>query len=45
MFPRSRVLQFFYGVDIDKKYQDVTSALAMLQLPDDAQKPTIIESR
>ncbi len=37
------VLQFFYGVDIDKKYQDVTSALAMLQLPDDAQKPTIIE--
>ncbi len=37
------VLQFDYGVDIDKKYQDVTSALAMLQLPDDAQDPTIIE--
>ncbi len=37
------VLQFFYGVDIDKKYQDVTSALAMVQLPDDAQDPTIIE--
>ncbi len=37
------VLQFFYGVDIDKKYQDVTSALAMIQLPDDAQDPTIIE--
>ncbi len=37
------VLQFYYGVDIDKKYQDVTSALAMLQLPDDAQDPTIIE--
>ena len=37
------VLQFYYGVDIDKKYQDVTSALAMIQLPDDAQDPTIIE--
>ena len=37
------VLQFYYGVDIDKKYQDVTSALAMITLPDDAQKPTIIE--
>ena len=37
------VLQFFYGADIDKKYQDVTSALAMIQLPDDASDPTIIE--
>ena len=26
------VLQFFYGVDIDKKYQDVTSALAMIDM-------------
>jgi len=37
------VLQFYYGVDIDKKFQDVSSALGLVQLPDDAQDPTIIE--
>lgn len=39
----SRVsLEFSYNEDMDEKYQDVTSALAMVRLPDDCNDPTIM---
>ena len=41
---RSRVqLEFGYDVDIDTKYDDVTTALATLNLPDGCGDPTIME--
>ncbi len=40
----SRVmLEFSYRDDMDDKYQDVTSALARINLPDDCNDPTIIK--
>ncbi len=40
----SRVmLEFSYNDDMDDKYQDVTSALSRIKLPDDAGDPTIIK--
>ncbi len=40
----SRVmLEFSYSDDIDDKYQDVTSALSMINLPDNASDPTVIK--
>lgn len=37
------MLEFPYSEDIDDKYQDVTSALAMVRLPDDCSDPTIMK--
>lgn len=40
----SRVmLEFSYNDDIDNKYQDVTSALSRINLPDGASSPTVIK--
>ncbi len=40
----SRVmLQFSYNDDMDAKYQDVTSALSRISLPDKANDPTVIK--
>lgn len=40
----SRVmLQFSYNDDMDAKYQDVTSALSRISLPDKASDPTVIK--
>ena len=33
------MLEFGYDVDTDDKYQDITSALAMVQLPEDCSDP------
>lgn len=37
------VMMFEYSADIDKKYQDVSSALALVPLPDDCTDPVLIE--
>lgn len=37
------MLEFSYNEDIDDKYQDVTSALAMVRLPDDCSDPTVMK--
>jgi multidrug efflux pump subunit AcrB len=37
------MLEFSYDADMDKKYQDVTSALAMVSLPDGCSDPTVME--
>lgn len=37
------VLEFGYDVDTDDKYQDITSALAMVQLPEDCSDPTVMQ--
>lgn len=37
------MLEFGYDVDTDDKYQDITSALAMVQLPEDCSDPTVIQ--
>ncbi len=37
------MLQFDYGADLDKKFQDVSSALALVSLPDGASDPTVLE--
>ena len=37
------MLEFSYDADMDKKYQDVTSALAMVNLPDGCSDPTVME--
>ena len=37
------MLQFDYGADLDKKFQDVSSALALVSLPDGASDPTVME--
>ena len=37
------MLEFGYDVDTDDKYQDITSALAMVQLPEDCSDPTVMQ--
>ena len=37
------VLQFDYDTDMDEAYSDMSSALAMVRLPDDCSDPTLIE--
>lgn len=37
------MLEFSYNEDIDSKYQDVTSALAMINLPDGCNDPTVMK--
>lgn len=37
------MLEFSYNEDMDDKYQDVTSALAMVRLPDDCNDPTVMK--
>ena len=37
------VMMFEYSADIDKKYQDVSSALALVPLPDNCSDPVLIE--
>lgn len=37
------MLDFSYSDDMDDKYQDVTSALAMIKLPDDCNDPVVIK--
>ena len=37
------MLEFGCDVDTDDKYQDITSALAMVQLPEDCSDPTVIQ--
>lgn len=37
------MMEFSYSDDMDDKYQDVTSALSMISLPDDCNDPTVIK--
>lgn len=37
------MLEFGYDADTDDKYQDITSALAMVQLPEDCSDPTVMQ--
>ena len=37
------MLEFGYDVDLDDKYQDITSALAMVNLPDGCNDPTVMQ--
>ena len=37
------MLEFGYDVDTDDKYQDITSALAMVQLPEDCSDPPVMQ--
>ena len=37
------MLEFGCDVDTDDKYQDITSALAMVQLPEDCSDPTVMQ--
>lgn len=37
------MMEFSYSEDMDDKYQDVTSALNMINLPDDCGDPTVIK--
>ena len=37
------MLEFGYDADTDDKYQDITSALAMVQLPEDCSDPSVMQ--
>lgn len=37
------MLEFGCDVDTDDKYQDITSALAMVQLPENCSDPTVMQ--